>query len=219
MEIKSSYGGSIAPEYSDIVSLTGFVALTDGTYEPNPIWKDGKMVKSVVPRRYFKNSVSFFNRGMRAVLMAAKHLFYATAIIMFFSPENPNALVKDGIPYGALSFLTQPEMNAILAVIKLCVLIGPELLETDSMDTLQQRAVYFEVLRYLTRTMKTIDLASNYLQVRANLSERREIVRDFLSKVKDAWSGLPNMQKIVQSNAAQNVIREGGRAHMRAMGI
>ena len=213
----------IAPEYDNVLPAghqyknvaNRMTVLSDGGYEPFPIYYKGNQNPAVVPDKYTKNPTSSFRTGHDAVTAASRHLFYAMAIALFY---HPSAADRD-VPYGAMAFLTPTEMSALTALVRIFVESDPTLLAKKPMstDTVDQRIIYSEILRFLVAGSRDTDVEAHYKDVVADTDAAMDVSRRFLEEMFGALGRLPNAAPARNSAVATEITKEGGKAYARAM--
>ena len=160
--------------------------------------------------------------GSYSVLPAFRHFYYAISILMHYGPssENYSTLVApDGVPYGAMSFFTPPEMQCAEEFIRAVAETDPSMLQGEPGTVAREGegVIYSEILKSLSYEMKVVNIAVHYESVISNLAEKKEAVRQFLVRFHDAWTRLPNAQQIKDSDAAREIVEDGGKGNLEAL--
>lgn len=212
----------IAPEYDNLMPeakqydgmANQMTVQSDGGYEPYPLWYRGEQNAALVPNKYTKNPSSSFRTGRNAVDSASRHLFYAMIIATFYAPADPSATTDGRVPHGSMTFLTPSEMLALSTLLRVLTDADPSLLSRRPMssDTPEERVIYSEILRFLVAKHRETDLPALYQWVISNTAEAKGAVARFMTGLRELVPGAAH-----SSNAAKEVVAEGGRAYMRAM--
>lgn len=189
--------------------------------------KNGKGVDQVAPE--YSNAVrelsaKTYKHGQSGIEEASRHLYYALMIATSYTPSNAKALVSDsGVPFGAMAFLLDSEMQAMEWLAKLLTAADPDLLAEEPRSLFgsrrkrdaSMRMAYVEVLRELANGTRESSVASYYQSVIGDVASAKGRVNKYLNDLKAL---LPAFVA-TKSSAAKEVISEGGKAHLAALGL
>ena len=168
-------------------------------------------------------AASSTTRLSRELISAFKHYYYAISILMHYNPskEDYDMLVaSDGIPYGAMSFFTPPEMSSITEFFRIVAETDPAILQRVPKDTIGKAdvAIYTDVIGSMYSEMATpVIIEGYYRAVISDLEGSRAITRKFLLDISNTWTKLPNYQQIQESDTAREIIEEGGKGNLEAL--
>jgi predicted RNase H-like nuclease (RuvC/YqgF family) len=210
----------IAPEYNAILPQGAdyrsykneMTPNSSMQYEAFPLWYNGNSNAALVAQRYADRPGKTLATGKNAIDAAARHLVYALAILMFYTPVDQKALVGDGdVPYGSMIFLTEVERNTFTALARFIHDMNTGIPNHAVFDSdIDTRKIYTEILRYLVYGTNEGNTREQYKYVLSHMDEQRDVISKFLTEIKTFGSVWSN------TSMAEEVRKEGGKAHLNA---
>lgn len=206
LQLSSSLPGNknqIAPEYNFLIPSSGvwngkpcvMKARSDGSYEPYPLWSNGKPT-TLVPEQYRTTTKSYYSKFYGEMQDAFRHLFWAMQILMFYVGDQRSG---GDIPWGSAHFFSDAELYAVATLeLILASKYRDELAkDTANVNDGSQVVYYIEILRFLEgRALTKNEKEDLFINVINKPEESRKHVGDVITWMRTMWRNLPNADAI-----------------------
>lgn len=223
--VNDSYG-TLAPEYARLISESMRESMPEtkykgnsGFYEARPLWRNGTpdLRIDVQPKRCtILKTDKAMRLGSDLIDRGAQHLYNALCIATYYT-AGQEATVKglvgpDGVPNGAMSFLHDNEMQAMTMLAQALNRFNDAQKSGTDAKTLylMHTAFHKELLRFLSESMRTVDLQPWFFYVMSHTAVRRSVVSEWRDALRVIMPEITYAMPRLKSDIAE-IRSEGGR--------